>query len=98
MARHRPESNRKWGEEMRAAAALGHRNPDSAPLRIVHAFPGQGDFAMGPLVRALGIHTTVRKAVREVFEEVEEVGREFGIAPMAEALLGAAPPSGRDLS
>ncbi|MFB7634808.1 acyltransferase domain-containing protein [Streptomyces sp. NPDC056149] len=76
--------------------ALGKR--ESAALRIVHVFPGQGDFAVSPLIRALRAHPAVRHTVREVFEESEEVAREFGIAPMAKALLSDAPPSGRDLA
>lgn len=91
-------NHRKWGEEMpdAVAAKRGKRNP--APLRIVHVFPGQGDFAVSPLSRAIRTHAVVRKAVRDVCEEAEEVGDEFGIVPLAKALLSEAPPSGRELA
>ncbi|MGV4925620.1 acyltransferase domain-containing protein [Streptomyces sp. BHT-5-2] len=36
--------------------------------------------------------------MREVFEEAEEVGDEFGIAPLTKALLSDTPPSGRELA
>lgn len=68
------------------------------PYTLVHLFPGQGDFAVSPLVHAARTHPPVRRAVREVFDEAAEVGSEFGIAPLAGALLSDTPPSGRDLA
>ncbi|MEU2870507.1 acyltransferase domain-containing protein [Streptomyces olivoreticuli] len=65
---------------------------------VVHLFPGQGDFAVSPLVRAIHTHPPVREAVAEVFEHADPVGAEFGIAPLGPWLLGASPPSGRDLA
>ncbi|UJB39947.1 acyltransferase domain-containing protein [Streptomyces sp. A1-5] len=83
---------------MRDVTATTHGKKHSTLPRVVHVFPGQGDFAVSPLVRALRTHTTVRKAVREVFEEAEEVGEEFDIGPLANALLSDAPPTGRELA
>ncbi|MEV0372903.1 acyltransferase domain-containing protein [Streptomyces sp. NPDC050636] len=71
---------------------------DPSPRLIVHLFPGQGDFSVSPLVRAARSHQPVRKAIAEVFEQADEVGGEFGIAPLAKALLSDSPPSGRDLA
>ncbi|MFI9024341.1 acyltransferase domain-containing protein [Streptomyces sp. NPDC053560] len=68
------------------------------PYDIVHLFPGQGDFALGPLVQAVRAHAPVRAAVADTFGEAAEAGAEFGIPPLAEALLGDSPPSSRDLA
>ncbi|MGW2630651.1 ACP S-malonyltransferase [Streptomyces chattanoogensis] len=40
----------------------------------------------------------MRAAVAEVFGRAEDVGAEFGIPPLAGALLGGTPPSGRELA
>ncbi|MGW1376847.1 ACP S-malonyltransferase [Streptomyces sp. NPDC002446] len=83
---------------MQNAPGVFQGETEALPRRIVHLFPGQGDFAVSPLVRAARAHTAVRTAVTEVFGEAEETGREFGIAPLAPALLSDSPPSGRDLA
>ncbi|ARF53897.1 acyltransferase domain-containing protein [Streptomyces gilvosporeus] len=83
---------------MRNSFVASEKDHDASPRRIVHVFPGQGDFAVSPLVRAIRTHAAVRKSVAEVFRETEDVGRQFGIAPLAGALLGDSPPSGRDLA
>lgn len=68
------------------------------PYPIIHLFPGQGDFATGPLVRALREHAVLRRSVTEVFERVDAVGARHGIAPLGPALCGPEPPSSRDLA
>ncbi|MFE0188445.1 ACP S-malonyltransferase [Streptomyces sp. NPDC058989] len=83
---------------MRDTTGVSPEEADALPRQVVHLFPGQGDFAVSPLVRAARAHSCVRTAVAEVFGEAEEAGREFGITPLAEALLGDSPPSGRDLA
>ncbi|AEW98707.1 acyltransferase domain-containing protein [Streptantibioticus cattleyicolor] len=72
----------------------------SAPGRrlVVHAFPGQGDFALTPLVRALRTQPVLRAALRAVAARTDPVAAENGIAPLAPRLLGARPPSLRDLA
>lgn len=77
-------------------AARNERN--SQPNDIVHLFPGQGDFALGPLVQAVRTHAPVRTAVADTFGEAADAGAEFGVPPLAGALLGDSPPSGRDLA
>ncbi|MGD3111150.1 acyltransferase domain-containing protein [Streptomyces sp. YGL11-2] len=72
--------------------------PSMARPLVVHLFPGQGDFAVSPLVRAVRAHPVVRTAVAEVFEQVDEASGAYGIPALGPALLGAAPPSGRDLA
>ncbi|MGW7518613.1 acyltransferase domain-containing protein [Streptomyces sp. NPDC054796] len=66
--------------------------------QIVHTFPGQGDFAVSPLVRAVREHVPVRMAVAETFAEVDRAGAESGIPPLGPALLSERPPTGRDLA
>ncbi|WP_407285566.1 ACP S-malonyltransferase [Streptomyces sp. BP-8] len=83
---------------MRHATGIYPGESETLPRQVVHLFPGQGDFAVSPLVRVARAHDCVRTAVAEVFGEVAEVGREFGIAPLAKPLLGDSPPSGRDLA
>ncbi|MFD3515733.1 acyltransferase domain-containing protein [Streptomyces sp. NPDC058657] len=74
------------------------RTPVPADRTVLHAFPGQGDFAVSALVRAARAHAAVGEALSEVCEEVDPVGAEFGIGPLGPALLGSTPPSGRDLA
>lgn len=83
---------------MRNATGVFPGDTDALPRPVVHLFPGQGDFAVSPLVRAARAHACVRTAVTEVFGQAEEAGREFGIAPLTRALLSDSPPSGRDLA
>ncbi|WP_226599136.1 acyltransferase domain-containing protein [Streptomyces violascens] len=61
----------------------------------MHLFPGQGDFRLTPLLRASG---PLRRAAREVLEEVDQVSARHGLPLLAPWLLGATPPSGRDLA
>lgn len=72
--------------------------PGNAPPVIVHLFPGQGDFATTPLVRATRAHPVVRAAAATVFARIDEVSTGYGIPPLRPALLGDRPPSGRDLA
>ncbi|GAA2617401.1 hypothetical protein GCM10009863_34100 [Streptomyces axinellae] len=65
---------------------------------VVHLFPGQGDFAISPLARAIREHPVVRAAVTEVFAQVDEASSQYGIPALGAALLGDAPPSGRELA
>ncbi|MGP3975617.1 acyltransferase domain-containing protein [Streptomyces sp. 8N114] len=65
---------------------------------VVHLFPGQGDFAVSPLVRAARDHSVVRAAVAEVFAQVDAVSDAYGVPALGPALLGDAPPSGRELA
>ncbi|MGI5346999.1 ACP S-malonyltransferase [Streptomyces sp. CA-250714] len=68
------------------------------PEVVVHLFPGQGDFAVSPLVRAVRAHPVLRAAAAEVFAQVDEVSRTYGIPALGRALLGDTPPSGRELA
>ena len=82
---------------MRPAVDPG--NPSTALLEtVVHLFPGQGDFALGPLVRAVGRGGVLRPAAVEVFEQVDPVAVERGLVPLGPWLLGPAPPGGRELA
>jgi [acyl-carrier-protein] S-malonyltransferase len=69
-----------------------------APPVVIHLFPGQGDFSVTPLVRAVRDHPLVRSAVAEVFAPIDEVSGEYGIPELGPALLSGSPPSGRDLA
>lgn len=64
----------------------------------VHLFPGQGDFSVRSLVVAVRARDSVRAAVAEVFEEVDQVAWERGLRPLGPRLLGPDPPSGRELA
>ncbi|MEU9121574.1 acyltransferase domain-containing protein [Streptomyces sp. NPDC048506] len=94
------EAGTPAGKERAMSSPAAEFPYESTPLRrpVGHLFSGQGDFAVSPLVRAARAHDSVRKAVIEVFGQTEDVGREFGIAPLTEALMGQTPPSGRDLA
>jgi [acyl-carrier-protein] S-malonyltransferase len=76
------------------------RSPDrqAGRQRSVHLFPGQGDFSVSSLVRAVRTRSGVRSAVAEVFEQVDQVAVERGLAPLGPRLLGQNPPSGRELA
>lgn len=63
---------------------------------VVHLFPGQGDFPVAPLLRAVTAHKRVRTAADEVFAAVDAVAAERGLRPPGPWLLGADPPRGRD--
>ncbi|MFD5467514.1 ACP S-malonyltransferase [Kitasatospora sp. NPDC127059] len=58
----------------------------------VHMFPGQGDFSLRPLLRALPAASLTR-ALAEVFAEADVVAAEFGVAPIGPRLLGDRPPT-----
>lgn len=72
----------------------------------VHLFPGQGDFSVGALTRAARAAHAARAtrsdrlnpALREVFEQVDEVAVERGLRPLGPWLLGRQPPTGRELA
>ncbi|WP_441248023.1 ACP S-malonyltransferase [Kitasatospora sp. McL0602] len=65
---------------------------------IVHLFPGQGDFALSPLISAVGTVPALRSALAEVFTEADRAGVEFGLTALGPRLLGRAPPSARALA
>ncbi|MDH6121670.1 ACP S-malonyltransferase [Kitasatospora sp. GAS204B] len=65
---------------------------------IVHAFPGQGDFPLSPLARALAALPQLRTAVAEVFGVADPVGAEFDVRPLGPRLLDSTPPSGATLA
>ncbi|MGW8378364.1 acyltransferase domain-containing protein [Streptomyces sp. ODS28] len=71
---------------------------DKHGATTVHVFPGQGDFALSPLVRGVRTQPLVRAAVEEVFDEIDAAGAEYGVPPLGRALLSPYPPSGRDLA
>lgn len=66
--------------------------------RSVHLFPGQGDFSVTSLTRAVHAEEHVREAVRLVFREVDPVAEERGLPPLGRWLLSSDPPSGRELA
>lgn len=76
------------------------RRPDHpvGPRRSVHLFPGQGDFSVSTLVGALRVGSGMRSAVEEIFEQVDDVAVERGLTALGPRLLGAQPPSGRELA
>ncbi|MBO8192203.1 acyltransferase domain-containing protein [Streptomyces oryzae] len=69
-----------------------------SPETVVHLFPGQGDFAVSPLIRAARTHAVVRAAATEVFAQIDEVSDAYGVPALGPALLGDTPPSGRELA
>jgi len=83
-------------DEMRTRPS---RTPEPPPIwrRSVHLFPGQGDFSVGSLIRAAQAGS-MGAAVREVFEQIDEVAVERGLRPLGPWLLGRQPPSGRELA
>ncbi|MFD5317380.1 acyltransferase domain-containing protein [Streptomyces sp. NPDC127098] len=72
--------------------------PSAPPPVVVHMFPGQGDFSVTPLVRAVRTRPVVRAAAAEVFARIDEVSDGYGIPALGPALLGDRPPSGRELA
>ncbi|MEU3978181.1 acyltransferase domain-containing protein [Streptomyces bacillaris] len=66
--------------------------------RPVHLFPGQGDFSVSTLVASARTTPGLRKAAREVFEQVDTVTAERGLPRLGPWLLGPEPPSGRALA
>lgn len=80
-----------------------HTSPPREPERpsswrcSVHLFPGQGDFSVGPLIRAAR-SGAMAAAVRAVFEQIDTVAAERGLRPLGPWLLGQQPPTGRELA
>ncbi|MGW2398024.1 acyltransferase domain-containing protein [Kitasatospora sp. NPDC001664] len=72
--------------------------PVAARAATVHLFPGQGDFGLGPLLRALPAAPSLRRALAEVFEEADRAVAELGVAPLGPRLAAATPPSARELA
>ncbi|GAA1941927.1 ACP S-malonyltransferase [Kitasatospora viridis] len=70
----------------------------TTPSKVVHLFPGQGDFSLSPLVRLLPDAGTLARSVAEVFEEADSVAAEFDVVPIGPRLLGARPPSAGGLA
>ncbi|AXG52078.1 putative acyl transferase [Streptomyces lincolnensis] len=76
------------------------RIPDhpSGRWRTVHLFPGQGDFSVGALVRAVRADASMRTAAEQVFEAIDGVAGERGLRPLGPWLLGPTPPTARELA
>ncbi|MFD6301458.1 acyltransferase [Streptomyces sp. NPDC060223] len=74
--------------------------PDRPPgrWRSVHLFPGQGDFSVGALVRAVRSDGMMRTAAEQVFEAMDRVAAERGLPALGSWLLGPTPPTARDLA
>lgn len=83
---------------MHTAASAPSTQAPWVTRQVVHTFPGQGDFSVSPLARAVREHPQVRSAVAETFAEVDRAGVEFEIPPLGPALLSAEPPTGRELA
>ncbi|GAB2720430.1 acyltransferase domain-containing protein [Kitasatospora kifunensis] len=58
----------------------------------VHVFPGQGDFTLSPVIRALAV-PVLREALERTFRDADAAGARFGLRPIGPRLLGPAPPS-----
>lgn len=71
--------------------------PASSWRRVIHLFPGQGDFSVKSLARSAQTRA-LGTAVREVFEQIDDVAVERGLPPLGPWLLGQQPPSGRELA
>ncbi len=65
---------------------------------VVHAFAGQGDFTLAPLLRALDAQDVVEEALEEVAAEGDPVAAEFGVAPVVSRLLSGELRSSRELA
>ncbi|HEY8978405.1 MAG TPA: acyltransferase domain-containing protein [Streptomyces sp.] len=65
---------------------------------VVHAFAGQGDFSLAPLVGVLDAQDVVEEALEEVAAEGDPVAREFGVAPVVSRLLSGELRSSRELA
>ena len=55
---------------------------------VVHLFPGQGDFTLGPLLPQLWSNPLLRDELGSIFERVDPVGAEFGLRAVGPRLLG----------
>jgi len=64
----------------------------------VHLFAGQGDFSLSRLVSGLTAQAALRRAVLEVFGQVDEVAARRGLPMLTPWLTSDSPPSGRDLA
>ncbi|MFJ8434932.1 acyltransferase domain-containing protein [Kitasatospora sp. NPDC094019] len=60
---------------------------------VAHLFPGQGDFALTPLLRMLPAVPSLARELTEVFEEADPVAAEYGIAPIGPRLVTGRPLS-----
>ncbi|MFI9331363.1 ACP S-malonyltransferase [Kitasatospora sp. NPDC052868] len=67
-------------------------NGPTATGGVVHMFPGQGDFSLTPLLRALPRVPSLARAVTQVFEEADTVAAEFGVLPIGPRLTGGGLP------
>ena len=84
--------------KVQPAAVRKKASRQELQTEVVHAFPGQGDFSVNTLVRAMCENTLVRDATREVFKLADPAGAEEGVPPVGASLLGSRPPSGRELA
>ncbi|GGR35392.1 hypothetical protein GCM10010282_30020 [Streptomyces roseolus] len=66
--------------------------------RSVHLFPGQGNFSVGSLTRAVRTENRLFSAARQVFLEIDDVAVGCGLPQLGPWLLGPNPPSGLDLA
>ncbi|QNP76076.1 acyltransferase domain-containing protein [Streptomyces roseirectus] len=65
---------------------------------VVHAFAGQGDFTLAPLLRALDTQDVMEEALEEVGAEGDAVVAEFGVGPVVSQLLSGELRSARELA
>lgn len=65
---------------------------------VVHAFAGQGDFTLAPLLRTLEAQPVVREALEEVAAEGDPAAAEFGVEPVMARLLAGELTSSRQLA
>lgn len=65
---------------------------------IIHVFPGQGDFSLSRLLKAVNKNPLVRDVFHEVFLQVDSAGKNLGLPPLTQALLSSDPPTGHELA
>ncbi|TDD28859.1 acyltransferase domain-containing protein [Actinomadura sp. KC06] len=79
-------------------ADIGGRSMRASKPNVVHIFPGQGNFPLTPLRRAVASSGVLHRCVWDVFTEADPVGAKRGIPVLRKALLGTRQLSGRDLA
>lgn len=77
---------------------MPHSETCSCDVQIVHAFPGQGDFSVTPVLNAISSAPGLRVALEEVFALADPVAAEFDVHPVGSRLLGGASISSRALA
>jgi [acyl-carrier-protein] S-malonyltransferase len=64
---------------------------------VVHVFPGQGDFSLIALTRAVHESAPVKDSFLQVFPRIDAAGANYGIPALTERLLAPSPPTEHDL-